>query len=353
VILVIAALRASATVTMPLAFAAFLIVLAWPLKRWLERYLPRGWSSAAALLALLAIFTVFVGALALSLGAVASRAPQYADQLQQIYQSAVSWAEQRGIPVPSLGEGGDRSGGGSAGEGGGSGGVTGLLGTAAREVLADLGLLVLVMSFLLLGLLEVRDFHAKLRAAFRGRGDELLRTLGAITAKYERYILTETLACAITATLTGLFAFAIGLDFAFLWAVLAFLLNYIPTLGSVAAVVPPTLFAAVQFGGFGMPLLVLGGLALIELAVGNYVTPRLQGRALSLSPLVVLLSITFWGWVWGIPGALLGVPLTVGLVIACQHFEATRWIAVLLADVEEGERIATGQEREGERGPAE
>ena len=109
------------------------------------------------------------------------------------------------------------------------------------------------------------------------------------------------------------------------------------TLGSLVAIFPPVLFAFIQFDGFTMPLLVLAGVGGIQLVMGQFVDPRLEGKYLELSPLVVLFSVAFWGWMWGIAGAFIGVPITVALVIACNQFERTRWIAALLADVDQDE----------------
>ena len=97
--------------------------------------------------------------------------------------------------------------------------------------------------------------------------------------------------------------------------------------------VPPVLFAAVQTDALGPAALLLGVLVGIQVVVGNYLDPMIQGRYLSLSPLVVLFSITIWGFVWGILGAFVGVPITVGIAVACHQFERTRWIAALLGDL--------------------
>ena len=108
------------------------------------------------------------------------------------------------------------------------------------------------------------------------------------------------------------------------------MLNYIPVLGSVVAVIPPTLVALIQPNFLWLAPTTLGGLSLIQMGVGNYLDPLLQGRYLSLPPLLIFYAIVFWGWLWGIAGAALGVPLTVATVIICQHFENTRWLANLL-----------------------
>ena len=107
--------------------------------------------------------------------------------------------------------------------------------------------------------------------------------------------------------------------------------HHIPTVGSIVATVVPVLFALLQFESAGMAAAVLGGLGGIQIVMGLWIDPLVQGKYLSLSPLVVLLSVTFWGWVWGIPGAFISVPLTIVVVIACRQSRETAWIARLLA----------------------
>jgi predicted PurR-regulated permease PerM len=121
-----------------------------------------------------------------------------------------------------------------------------------------------------------------------------------------------------------------GLDLAVLWGLLAGILNFIPTIGSIVSVIPPALFALLQFGvGWQAPA-VLVGIGLIQIVLGAYVDPKLQGRYLELSAFVVLVSITFWGWAWGLAGAFIAVPLTAALVVALGEFEETEWVARLL-----------------------
>jgi hypothetical protein len=122
---------------------------------------------------------------------------------------------------------------------------------------------------------------------------------------------------------------ALGVDFPFLWGLLAFFLNFVPNIGSVMASLPPILMALIQHGP-GRALLVMLGYVVINMVIGNMLEPRLMGRRLGLSTLVVFLSLLFWGWVWGPIGMLLSVPLTVVLKILLEHSEDFRWLAVLL-----------------------
>jgi AI-2 transport protein TqsA len=187
-----------------------------------------------------------------------------------------------------------------------------------------------------------------METAFGGqRGKEILAVARDAAHRVQRYLVTATLTSAVTGLLTGLFALAIGLDLAFLWAMIAFFLNYIPTVGSVVAVIPPVLFAILQFDGLLMPLVVLAGLTILQIAMGSFVFPQLAGRYVMVMPVVILAGLAFWGWIWGIPGALLATPLTTTILIVCGEFRATRWITILLSRETDPEPV--GAKREGGR----
>jgi len=150
-----------------------------------------------------------------------------------------------------------------------------------------------------------------------------------MTGKFERYFLVQAFSSVVTGVLTGLYCWLLGLEFALVWGLLAGVLNFVPTIGSIIAVLPPTLFA-LAFGGLGTAALTLVGLGAIQLIMGNVVDPVLQGSALELSKTVVLLSVVFWGWLWGIGGAFIAVPMTTAVVLLLDEFEATRPVARFL-----------------------
>jgi predicted PurR-regulated permease PerM len=143
------------------------------------------------------------------------------------------------------------------------------------------------------------------------------------------YLAIKTWISLATGFLVTVFLVSIGLDYAILWGVLAFMLNYIPTLGSIIAAVPAILLAYIQLGG-GWAVGVTAGYLAVNLIMGNLIEPRVMGQGLGLSTLVVFLSLLFWGWVLGPVGMVLSVPLTVTLRIALESRQETRWIAVLL-----------------------
>ena len=123
----------------------------------------------------------------------------------------------------------------------------------------------------------------------------------------------------------------LGVDFALLWGTLVFILNFIPTIGSIVATVPPIAITFFQFGSIGKTIVVAILLIATQLIVGNILEPKIMGRGLKLSPMVVLLSLIFWGWIWGIPGMLLSVPLTAAIRIGMEQLDSTRTIAELIS----------------------
>lgn len=316
------ALKATASFTLPLAFAIFLLALVWPLQRWLKRFVPSGIAMAVCLVVVVACAAGLGQSIAESLDEVKDHAGRYTAQLEQTLGSLRDVLKPLGIRVPTRIENLPVPGG------------TGRIVTFVSErAVALVGGIVLTLAFLGLGLLEVPGFAEKLKLGERHHDrthwPSVLRRIGT---SFQRYIVVRTAVGLITGVGTGLGAWIIGLDFWYIWGLLNFLLNYIPTLGSIIGVIPPVVFALLQFGSWGMAALTLAVIGGVQLVMGNWIDPLMQGRYLSLSSLVVLLSVALWGWVWGIPGAFIGVPLTVAVVLTCREFESTRWIAMALAD---------------------
>jgi predicted PurR-regulated permease PerM len=209
--------------------------------------------------------------------------------------------------------------------------------TLVRQIV--LGLLGLVNQFGLVGiyvgflLFDQTFFPAKLRllvrdparhAATRALLDDLGRQIGA-------YLWIMTKVSAATATLSFAVFRVAGLENAFFWALLVFLLNFIPTIGSVLATLLPSIFALVQFQDFGATALLAVALGIVQFTIGNIVLPRMAGRTLNLSLTVTILCLFLWGALWGVTGMFLAVPITASLILVASRFAATRWIAVALS----------------------
>ncbi|AGA90306.1 putative permease [Thioflavicoccus mobilis 8321] len=319
------ALKATASVMVPLVLAVFFVAVFWPLQRRLQQRMSRVLSTAITMAAFLAILAVFLAALWLSFATVAETWPEYAERLGRFAGDVRALVEPLGLSVP----GDDRV--------DGSADLSGrLVVGSAKQVAGTASGFAILVAFLVFGLLEVLDFRAKLRKLVPDAdADRWLGLIHRVTGDFQRYIVVRTAVGLITGTLVGLLSFAIGLDFAFIWGLTNFLLNYIPTLGSIVAIFPPALFALVQYESLAMAGAVLVGIGGVQLIMGQYIDPWLQGRYLALSPLVVFFSVIFWGWLWGIVGAFISVPLTILIVMVCEQFERTRWIAILLADAKE------------------
>ena len=160
----------------------------------------------------------------------------------------------------------------------------------------------------------------------------------------ERYLWIQTLTGMIIAAASWCIMTLVGLDNAAFWAFLIFLVNYIPIVGAIAAISLPALFALAQFDGYGRPLTLLIGLWAITFVVGNILLPRMQGDSLNVDPLVVLLSLSFWGALWGLTGMFLSTPLTVLAMVILAQFDGSRWIAVLLSADGEPQKLSRDEE---------
>ncbi len=192
--------------------------------------------------------------------------------------------------------------------------------------------LLMVFFFLVFMLMGKPYARRKIRHAFPGhQAERIAAVTQSITHQISRYLSIKVMISAITGLLVWALLVAIGVDFPVTWAVLAFLLNFIPMVGSILATIPPVLIALVQFYPNGWAAAgVLAGLLLIQQTMGSFLEPKLTGESLNLSPVVILVSLIFWGWLWGIIGALLSVPIAVAIKIVCENFEALKPISVLM-----------------------
>ena len=194
-----------------------------------------------------------------------------------------------------------------------------------KDVLTNVFLIVFTMIFILL---EASTVQTKVEAAF-GKRAESLEGSRDFLSNLGRYLSIKTIVSMMTGFMAWLLTWSLGLDFPLLWGMLAFLLNYVPTIGSIIAAVPAILLALVQLGP-GEATATMMGFVGINIVFGTFIEPRLLGYGVGISPLVVFVGLIFWGWVFGPVGMLLSVPLTMALKMALEHDERTRWIAILI-----------------------
>lgn len=201
---------------------------------------------------------------------------------------------------------------------------------SAGYILASAVLIILYIGFLFA---ERTRVSSKLVQLFRDPHQRLQmeRILSSIVRNVHRYILIKTVVSVSTGILVYIVLQSLGLEFAETWALLAVFLNFIPNIGSIIATAIPALVAVVQFDDWTSVMIVLFTIGVIQFSVGNLIEPMLMGRSLNLSPFVIILSLTFWGAIWGIVGMFLAVPIMVMVMIVCSHVPSLHPIAVLLS----------------------
>ncbi len=202
---------------------------------------------------------------------------------------------------------------------------TGVLG----QVVGFFGAAVVFFILMVFMLSEAHTFGRRLDAICKAHGPNIGRMLGAIR-DIQRYLAIKTMISLATGVLAGLLCWAAGLDFFILWGIVAFALNFIPVIGSIVAGVPPMILALLV-AGIPNALLVAGGYLLINNFLGNLLEPILVGRKFGISTLVVIISVLFWGWLWGPLGMLLAVPMTMVLKAILDGNEDFRWISVAIS----------------------
>ena len=208
-----------------------------------------------------------------------------------------------------------------------------LLTTSATAVAALAGQAGLVAVYVLFLFLEERFFARKLQLLFPdpGQRQRIKATLTHLVDDIRTYVGIKSLASLVVAVPCYLLMAAFGLDFASFWGLLVFILNFIPYVGSAVATLVPSVLALLQFGDPVRALLLAAGIGACQFTVAYIVEPRLIGRSLNLSPLVVILSLVLWWALWGVPGMFLCVPIMVSLMILCAQFPQTRRLAILMS----------------------
>lgn len=210
------------------------------------------------------------------------------------------------------------------------GGILSSLFSALSGIFGDAFMVLLYLLFLLL---EEPTFKRKLIRMYpdKKKFDQVFGMVGKIDKSIRNYVALKTLVSLMTGFFSYFALLIIGVDAPLFWAFLIFILNFIPTIGSLIATLFPAIFATLQFGEISPAIWVLVVVGAIQLIVGNLAEPRLMGSSLNISPLVVFLTLALWGLLWGITGMLLSVPITVILIIILSEFPSTRPLAILLS----------------------
>jgi predicted PurR-regulated permease PerM len=318
-------LYAAQTVFAPLAFALFIIALVWPVQQRLQSSVPKLLALAVTMAVTLLVVGFFSVLVAWALGRVMRFVSSDASRIQETYGALVQWFEGHGIVVAELWANYFTS-----------ARLLQLAQDVAGRVNAIASFSIVILIYVLLGLLEVDDMREKLGAGrFAETGEKILTGARNTAIKLRRYMGIRTLMSVMTGLLVWLFVGFAGLPLAAEWGVLAFALNYIPFIGPFIATVFPTLFAVAYFQSFEKVGLIFICLNIIQFVVGSYLEPRFAGGAVSISPFVVLFAVFFWAFLWGIPGAFIGVPIVIAILTFCEEFPSARWLADVFGSPDE------------------
>ncbi len=305
----------------PLALAIFLMVMIESFTRLLKarfKFLPDWAALATALALLVAAFLLSAVAIYENAAGFIDQLAGYAPRLDALIASGWKFAGQRHPPTVNLL-------------------ITQLhpaqyLGVAANGLrfVAPTGLVLIYLGFLIAAR---SGFHRKWVMLFPGHDERHKAVIVFEHMRFgvERYLWTQTVAGLLIATISWGIMMVAGLDNAFFWAFLIFLVGFIPIIGPMVGATIPAVFALGQFDSYVPAVVLLAALNSTHAAVGTLLLPRMQGKSLNLDPVVVLLSLAFWGQIWGLAGMFLATPLTVAVMVVLSQFHGSRWISILLS----------------------
>ncbi len=300
------------------------------------RSLPDMLRKALVLLGFVAVLAVLNGVVILTARDLMAQAPAYQDNIEKLIVQAMrrfgidgnpDWQAIRDVTIDRID-------------------MQRLIGGMAGSVGAMVGGLVMAAVYAMFLTAEASGFGRKLAVALPGqdRAGRTLAVIKAVNARIGDYLAIKTLINVILGAISYAILWLAGVDHALFWALVIALLNYIPYFGSLVAVAFPVLLSLVQFGSLTLTLVLLVALTTAQMWVGNWLEPRMIGRTVNMSPFVVVAALAFWTTFWGVPGAILAVPLTSMLAIIFAAFDQTRPLAVLLAqDVTEFETAPAQQ----------
>ncbi|MBN9024130.1 MAG: AI-2E family transporter [Rhizobiales bacterium] len=300
IILIIAAMYWASNVFAPISFALLIIAMVWPVQRAMQARLPQLVALLVCLVGTIVVMAIFALLLGWSLNRVGIYVLSDTARFQAMYNQLATWLEGYGIAVNGLWERHFNV-----------SWILRIVQQVTGRLNSTLTFSLVVLIYVMLGLLEVGDIGRKLRRFQPGSiGYAFLVGSSETAAKLRRYMLVRTLMSIMTGVLVWGLTYGSGLSLSAEWGVIAFALNYIPVIGP--------LFAAILIFVF---------LNLIQFLVGSYLEPRIAGRSLALSPVMVLFAVFFGTFLWGIAGAFIGVPIAIAIVTIAAHHESSRWLA--------------------------
>lgn len=333
-VLLVVVMQATASILKPFFIAIFLSILVYPAVALLIRFrVPRFAAYFIVFAAIIGVIYVLGVLVSINVSAFVERLPFYEARLTALTEQAVElirhlmsldrWGLTKGIDLSAIDPLQYIS----------IPKITSYIGASLGSVFSIVGEIFIILVFMVFILMEVDRIPARVTWAYgEEHAPEILAVADDINTSVMKYLWVKTLINVATGLLTSLILGIGGIDFFVLWGIVAFVLNYIPYVGSIFAVIFPALMALIQLTPLGA-LVITSCLVAMHNLLGNFIEPKVMGRELNLSPLVVLISLAFWGWLWGFIGMVLAIPITATIKIVMENIPATRNLARFMSDV--------------------
>jgi predicted PurR-regulated permease PerM len=286
------------------------------------RALPGWLRSILALLVILIFFYSIIELLIINIEMIVAAAPEYADKLTNLYNTLVEKINNPNVS-DYLRENLEKL------------NIAGMAGSVINSISSALSNLAVILVFAIFFILEEAIAGVKIEKLFPGRGEKYEKfkhNLNQVSDSVRSYLVSKTIISLITGVISYIALLILGIDFAFLWAFLVFILNYIPYVGPLISSLLPAVFAILFKGELIWFVYVFVVLEGIQIILGNFVEPAMMGKSLNLSPLAVLVALSFWSAIWGVVGMILSVPITSVMVIIMGQVPSSRYLAILLSE---------------------
>lgn len=327
-VIVVAGMKAASVLVVPFLLAAFLAIICAPPLFWMQKKgIPSMIGILILILGAISVQTLLVTLVSSSIADFSENIPFYQERLKVLTIESLELLSRYGVELETnkLAEILNPS------------RIMGLVGNMLNGLGGVLTNTFFVFLTLIFILSEAAGFPSKIRAIINDHTSDLDK-YSLIINGVNRYLMIKTLTSLATGVVIAVWLTIQGVDFPVMWGVFAFMLNYIPNIGSIIAAVPAVLLALIQLGPLPAGMAALGFLV-VNTMVGSVIEPKVMGQGIGLSALVVFLSLAFWGWVLGPVGMLLSVPLTMAVKIALSGRESTKWLSILLGSNKEASRL--------------
>jgi len=333
-IIIFAGVIYAKSIITPFLLAVFISIICEQPISWLEkRRMPRWLALIIVIFGLIFLFSGFGFLIGDTVSSFSGNLSQYESTLKSISDSFIQFLNDKGIKIPqdqifNLVQPAK---------------ILEFTAGALNKLINMMGNTFLIFLIILFTLMEIGSFSVKAKAILIG-SDKSISYFSTILQNIRHYLGIKTLICLLTGILIYMALLIIGVDYPLLWALIAGLMNYIPNIGSIIAAVPAVLFALIQLG-LGGAVWTLGSFMLVNNVLGNFVEPRIMGKGLGLSTLVVFLSLIFWGFLFGTVGMFLSVPFTMTIKIILEQNEKTKWLAIILGTPDEAKTYLQQEEQ--------